>query len=93
MSFLKVSNVSCKPGYKTWRSLPLLLPLFIPASSRYLLWRPHLTIPAELQEAVNGYKTKAESYLSKLEEAEIARVKSARAESLGRSKPYSNFGG
>jgi hypothetical protein len=37
----------------------------------------------ELQEAIDGYKAKADSYLAKLEEAEIARVKSARAESLG----------
>jgi len=93
VSFLKVSNVSCKPGYETWRSLPLLPPLFIPASSRRLLWEPHLTIPAEFQEAVSGYKTKAELYLSKLEEAEIAGVKSARAESLGWSKSYRDFGG
>lgn len=45
----------------------------------------------ELQEAVNGYKSKAESYLAKLEEAEIARVKSARAESLGSHKPHKDF--
>ena len=41
----------------------------------------------ELQEAINSYKVKAESYLAKLEEAEIARVKSARAESLGSLRP------
>lgn len=49
--------------------------------------------PIELQEAVNSYKTKAESYLAKLEEAEIARVKSARAESLGSYEPHMDLGG
>jgi myosin protein heavy chain len=79
----KAPNVSCKPGYKTWRSLPLLLPPFILVGVADWLRQPKLTIPTELQEAVNSYKAKAESYLAKLEEAEIARVKSARAESLG----------
>ena len=36
----------------------------------------------ELQEAVETYKIKVESYIKKLEEAEIAKAKIARAESI-----------
>ena len=39
----------------------------------------------ELREAVETYKSKAESYLGRLEAAEIAKVKSARAEAFGAS--------
>lgn len=42
------------------------------------------TIHSELQEAVESYKAKTESYLKKLEEAEIAKAKTARAEMLAR---------
>ncbi|KAF8514982.1 nonmuscle myosin heavy chain b [Gautieria morchelliformis] len=42
------------------------------------------TIRAELQEAVETYKSKAESYLGRLEAAEIAKVKSARSEAFAR---------
>lgn len=34
VAFFKVPNVSCKPGYKTWRFLPLLLPPFILVGER-----------------------------------------------------------
>ena len=43
---------------------------------------------SELREAVETYKTKAESYLGRLEAAEVARVKSARAEAFGTSKDF-----
>jgi myosin heavy chain 9/10/11/14 len=43
----------------------------------------HLTV--ELREAVETYKNKAESYLGRLEAAEIAKVKSSRAEAFGAS--------
>ncbi len=39
---------------------------------------------SELQEAVETYKTKTESYLRRLEEAEIAKAKAVRAEAFGR---------
>ncbi|KZT64665.1 nonmuscle myosin heavy chain b [Daedalea quercina L-15889] len=42
------------------------------------------TIHSELQEAVETYKVKVESYIKKLEEAEIAKAKIARAETLSR---------
>ncbi|KAL6303713.1 nonmuscle myosin heavy chain b [Sparassis latifolia] len=42
------------------------------------------TIHNELQQAMETYKQKADSYLKKLDEAEIAKAKAARAESLAR---------
>ncbi|PSS37014.1 hypothetical protein PHLCEN_2v1156 [Hermanssonia centrifuga] len=42
------------------------------------------TIHSELQEAVETYKTKTESYLRRLEEAEIAKAKAVRAEAFAR---------
>jgi len=42
------------------------------------------TIHSELQEAVEGYKAKTDSYLRRLEEAEIAKAKAVRAESFAR---------
>ncbi|KIJ56408.1 hypothetical protein M422DRAFT_150276 [Sphaerobolus stellatus SS14] len=42
------------------------------------------TIQNELREAVETYKSKAESYLGRLEAAEVARVKSARSEAFAR---------
>ncbi|OBZ78198.1 Myosin-11 [Grifola frondosa] len=42
------------------------------------------TIHSELQEAVGAYKMKIDSYLKKLEEAEINRAKIARAEAFAR---------
>ncbi|KAI0726107.1 nonmuscle myosin heavy chain b [Fomitopsis betulina] len=42
------------------------------------------TIHSELQEAVETYKVKVESYIKRLEEAEIAKAKIARAESISR---------
>ena len=37
----------------------------------------------ELREALESYKAKAETYMGKLETAEIARSKAARAEAFG----------
>ena len=37
----------------------------------------------ELQEAVETYKSKTDSYLRRLEEAEIAKAKAVRAEAFG----------
>jgi hypothetical protein len=52
----------------------------------------------DLAEAVESYKAKANSYLTRLEEADIARAKATRAESLGQnslvnsySTPVDNF--
>ncbi|KAI0954365.1 hypothetical protein AcV7_007621 [Taiwanofungus camphoratus] len=42
------------------------------------------TVHSELQEAVETYKMKTETYLKRMEEAEIARAKAARAETLAR---------
>ncbi|KAH9925965.1 nonmuscle myosin heavy chain b [Fomitopsis serialis] len=42
------------------------------------------TVHSELQEAVETYKVKVESYIKKLEEAEISKAKIARAESHSR---------
>ena len=39
----------------------------------------------ELKEAVETYKTKTDSYLQRLEEAEIAKAKAVRAEAFGES--------
>lgn len=38
---------------------------------------------SELQEAVKAYRSKAESYLSRLEQADIERVKAANGEAFG----------
>lgn len=42
------------------------------------------TIHSELKEAVETYKTKTDSYLQRLEEAEIAKAKALRAEAFGK---------
>lgn len=42
----------------------------------------------ELREALETYKSKAESYLGRLEAAEIAKVKSSRAEAFGASSMF-----
>lgn len=38
---------------------------------------------SELQEAVKAYRSKAESYLSRLEQADIERAKAANGEAFG----------
>ena len=40
-------------------------------------------LSTELREAIESYQTKAETYMGKLEAAEIARSKAARAEAFG----------
>jgi len=50
-------------------------------TSYYSVLLSHLS--TELHEAVESYKTKAETYMGKLEAAEIARSKAARAEAFG----------
>jgi hypothetical protein len=42
-----------------------------------------LLLAIELQEAVETYKAKTDSYLRRLEEAEIAKAKASRAEAFG----------
>ena len=44
-----------------------------------------LIVHVELQEAVETYKSKTDSYLRRLEEAEIAKAKASRAEQHGTS--------
>lgn len=41
-----------------------------------------LIVGIELKEAVETYKTKTDSYLQRLEEAEIAKAKAVRAEAF-----------
>lgn len=42
---------------------------------------------SELQEAVKAYRSKAESYLSRLEQADIERAKAANGEAFGTCLP------
>lgn len=49
-----------------------------------------LTARVELKEAVETYKTKTDSYLQRLEEAEIAKAKAVRAEAFGERHKYNH---
>jgi hypothetical protein len=50
-----------------------------------MLYEAMLIAFVELKEAVETYKTKTDSYLQRLEEAEIAKAKAVRAEAFGAS--------
>jgi hypothetical protein len=77
-------DASYKNGFKNSRSHLPHHQLSIPVRFYIILFCSSVShLSTELHEAVESYKTKAETYMGKLEAAEIARSKAARAEAFG----------